>query len=893
MSSSNKAVFAILLFAYFLSYYGVWQKSICPLTEIDVDDYGFIGVLAFENLFVALPGELVNQYSIHANFIAYGVVVSAILFKLFKNVLHSLRIKIIADTKHSIVIGLGENNRKYLDSELKCGNENRIIIIEPDKNNIYIHDYKDKGFVVFIGTLDMYKINYVTLEHIVVSTGNDRMNIEIAGTIIHKIPKDMSKEKFGNTTVVHIHLNNQQYKALFQQKILSVNRNLPLEFKVYSFYENAVRDLFETHTILGNYHNLASESTPYHIVLVGDGNLAERIVYHLCLLSSLPNDNHLSIHCIGENSEKFIQKLHSIFMQLPKIETISFIAHKTSMAKMEFYENPIWKKDNLANVIICDDDENLNLECVVNLHDKIYLKESIQKTMRTKILFAMYNNLELGQAINDNNEEFSEYYTFGDAKKITSRDFLIDEKYEEIAKLIHFGYAEEYKKDMLLRVNDKDKKEQISEKWHDSTTLNKRESNRSQALHINTKLMSLGLKKVTSTESAEELINHNQKILRIHKDDFAQRWRIFKIVQWKKSKPVEYNYIKIYFDINKEIKCLSSKLYSEDQLDLKVFFEYIIKSSSNYSKLAISEHERWNAFHYLNGWTYDENGSGKSQIKEHNCLLPMKEFADIGIQQTVIYDLYSILYLPNYLASTGYRIVPIEEISIGITGDKNINMQDVELQQTLTKELKKVINSYGNIKLISPLAEGADRLFVNVAFQVDTQKIKQLIVPMPFEKEDYMQDFLQMSSKIDFNHHLRNDICNDYSLTNGSERKQKSIYKTGLCEKILRAIGKLFWNNEVLLNKVEIGLLSNAQNKFDTNQYKKSRQEVVNKSDIIFAIWDGKKAKGEGGTAKIIEYAISKRKRIIWISPNTNEVNSSSYPYICSIKAKSDKFKNI
>jgi hypothetical protein len=73
-----------------------------------------------------------------------------------------------------------------------------------------------------------------------------------------------------------------------------------------------------------------------------------------------------------------------------------------------------------------------------------------------------------------------------------------------------------------------------------------------------------------------------------------------------------------------------------------------------FEKLIRTEHNRWDAFHYLNDWKYSEK-TNKAK-REHNCLMPLCEFKKPELQLTVIYDIYAILYIPNYLANAGYEI---------------------------------------------------------------------------------------------------------------------------------------------------------------------------------------------------------------------------------------------
>ncbi len=50
-------------------------------------------------------------------------------------------------------------------------------------------------------------------------------------------------------------------------------------------------------------------------------------------------------------------------------------------------------------------------------------------------------------------------------------------------------------------------------------------------------------------------------------------------------------------------------------------------------------------------------------------------------------------------------------------------------------------------------------------------------------------------------------------------------------------------------------------------------RQVVNRSDVIFAVWDGEPAKGIGGTADIVRYALQNHKSVVHLNPNTRRVD--------------------
>jgi hypothetical protein len=55
--------------------------------------------------------------------------------------------------------------------------------------------------------------------------------------------------------------------------------------------------------------------------------------------------------------------------------------------------------------------------------------------------------------------------------------------------------------------------------------------------------------------------------------------------------------------------------------------------------------------------------------------------------------------------------------------------------------------------------------------------------------------------------------------------------------------------------------------------YYEAGKLVVDQSDILIAIWNGRNARGLGGTGDIVKYAMGSRKKIIHINPNTYNVS--------------------
>ncbi|MDO9304429.1 MAG: hypothetical protein Q7T77_03820 [Sulfuricurvum sp.] len=864
--------------------------------------YG-IGVIGYSNVIMLYPDEplifinhpllssflwaFINQVygstdNLADNFITISKTITimglglAVILSLLKDWVEKQKLWIMKKFPHTIVIGLGQNNRNYLDGELldNKSNDRNIIIIEKDSENDYIEHYREKGFGVYVGLISEYDLNISQLDRVVIATGSDIENIEQAGLLIKK-SKELTTYESRRGIVAHIHLENQNYKVLFQQKILSANEGLNLEFKPYSFNDEAARGLFQQHTVLGNYYEVAHRFQQYSIMVLGDGNLAERIIYHLCMQASLPNQNICTIHCISENSEQFLERLRANFSGIDDIGYIQLRGLSLSLNIPEFYSHDVWSIHNLTNVIVAFDDDKRNLECAINLHDKVYLQQL--DTMKTKVHFALFDDNQLGESIDKNSGEFKEFYTFGNAQTIFSKEHFIDETHENIAKQIHNGYGEKFEPEMTVNfgysklqkkqdVEAQCKINSINKKWYDISGISDRESNRSQALHIDTKLMSMDLKRESAIDKTD-LENQKEKQSYFNKFRFILKKLIKALMSLvSKKKPVLDNKEEKLLSDNKkaiqsyfnEFGLIPEKLIEAScQLELEYagfdfdksllgdLFKKTISDDSMISKLVRAEHERWSAYHYLNGWKYNKIKNKKT--KQHDCLLPLTDFVGYDQQKTILYDLYSVLYIPNYLASAGYRIVKIDEIhlasaknepkkiGVGITGHRNIDRNDKKLKLILTEELKRIFEINDKVTLLSPLAEGSDRMFVDTAFQIGEEKIQKLRVMMPFEKNVYLKDFETAKSKEEF-------------LVMTPEEGSKQY------------------------RGVDVEILTVPCQEIKEDAYLKSGQWTAKNSDILIVIWDGKPANGKGGTAEIIEYAKQEEKKIIWINPNNYEV---------------------
>lgn len=419
------------------------------------------------------------------------------------------------DKNTIIVLGLGNETKTYIDSELKS--KNKIIVIEHNKDNIFINSYmKTENVSVLIANPTeqsiLQKLNLKTKKHIIISLGNDMNNLEVVSQILN----------CNINTKIYVHIEDRNLRHFHKENGLLKGSNI----KIYSYYEDTSRALFDKYDVDGDNNTIIQSNELYSIVIVGNTSLAYEVIAQACIMGQLPHENKLFIYCLDQYPEEFKKSIDLNYTEIHNIPNIELKYIKLDCNSKDFYEQDIWYKKNLTNIILCFKDEQLNLSIAANLANITYLSFIEEKQLETKILIAMFNDYNFSNNFESNDEYFRNFFVFGQKEKICTKEYLIDEIRDIYAKATNEIY------------NENNSKEKIK-KWEE-LSYHEKESNRASADHIKIKQKYL---KIDSSDEAKELL----------------------------------------------AKC---------------------------------EHNRWNAYHFLNGWKYNEN-TNKSK-KLHNCLIDYK-----------------------------------------------------------------------------------------------------------------------------------------------------------------------------------------------------------------------------------------------------------------------------
>lgn len=159
------------------------------------------------------------------------------------------------------------------------------------------------------------------------------------------------------------------------------------------------------------------------------------------------------------------------------------------------------------------------------------------------------------------------------------------------------------------------------------------------------------------------------------------------------------------------------------------------------------------------------------------------------------------------------------ELVIGITGHRSIEETE-EVLEKIDLVLEKLLHTYPDYQwsVLSPLAEGADRIVVKRIRRFANADAK-LVVILPLSSDEYQRDFSAPGSKQEF-----------LQLLDQADRV------------------------------IELSPRTNRD-----EAYAQAGQYILENCDVLVAIWDGKPARGKGGTGEIVKFGRERGLPIAWI----------------------------
>ena len=243
-------------------------------------------------------------------------------------------------------------------------------------------------------------------------------------------------------------------------------------------------------------------------------------------------------------------------------------------------------------------------------------------------------------------------------------------------------------------------------------------------------------------------------------------------------------------------------------------------SEDEVEQLAELESRRWIASRRSAGWRF---GVQRNDLKKiHYALLPWEELPEPRREQnrSGIRSLLQILQ-----DGSGRRARPC--LFVGVTGHRPDRLKGTiaSIEQAITRTFEAILALYPEHRLVvlSPLAEGADRLAARIALD---RFDAELQVPLPLPYELYLQSF---------------------GIRPSFERSDRSSAE------FRELLGRAHRYFEMPLRFGSFAALADPEAEtLRARQYALCGAWIVSRCHELIGIWDGAEAAGEGGTQQVL-----------------------------------------
>ena len=169
--------------------------------------------------------------------------------------------------------------------------------------------------------------------------------------------------------------------------------------------------------------------------------------------------------------------------------------------------------------------------------------------------------------------------------------------------------------------------------------------------------------------------------------------------------------------------------------------------------------------------------------------------------------------------SAGYCPIPLV---FSITGHRDLIREDIPRLEAAVSQVFRAVQSrypHSPVRLLSPLAEGADQLAARVALELGGE----LLVPLPMSRHEYERDFATRESRQEF-------------------------------ERLIGRASQIFELPAV--SDPSSTPIANPRSARD-RQYEEAGIYMVRHSHFLLALWDGENRELPGGTASIVVFRVA------------------------------------
>lgn len=425
----------------------------------------------------ALPWQLeLSRFLIP---IVAGYTAFQALIALFRDQWQQVKVRFLR--KHVVICGLGERGLKLAEEFLENGY--RVVVVEKDENNNYLALIRAEGAYIIIGdATEEYTLRRAGVHkayYLVAVTTSDGIN---AGTALSARDLALLHKRYALTAYIHI-IDLELCNLLSGWCFAATETDLfRLEF--FNVMERGARGMLKEHPPFKNY-NESDQKAP-SILVVGLGKMGRSLIVQAARswwVGFSKGGKKLRVTVIDKAAERKLEILQLQYPQLDK--ACDFEIWQMNDAAPEFEKGNFLFDSNgycdLAVIYICFDDDVHALVKALTLHRKT-------KDFAVPVIVRTRRETGLTRLIKESHEtiDFDQIQPFSLLNKTCSLEALLGGTQEILARSIHEDYVEQQ-----LKEGETIETNPSMVAW-DELPEDLKESNRSQASHIEAKLKEVG-----------------------------------------------------------------------------------------------------------------------------------------------------------------------------------------------------------------------------------------------------------------------------------------------------------------------------------------------------------------------------------------------------------------
>lgn len=464
--------------------------------------------------------------------------------------------------EHNIIIGVGEQGYQLAKNSLLNGR--KILIIDPNENNIYAKELEENGAIFIHGYGNdkelLKKISLEKASNIFIVTDKDETNVEISLSILDIIRQTKRYKEFSSAinkeyVYCYVHIFDPNIKNLFKSHEIFTKMDDLLYVKIFNIYEKAADDIVVKYPPTNLKMYFTQKEINCNILLIGFGYVGQSILFSYAKSAHFSVDKKISFTIIdieaNKNKDLFLLNYPFItdYFDLTFIEKDLKLLNQEEIDKLLKYSG----KDKFHTIYVCIDDDVF----AANFARRMMNYDKTEKIVICLNKRSEFNKLIKETELLKSDKNLPQIIIYDYILEVCKLKNFEEKEIEKIARKIHKLYVDSiYKMKELDPANiTEEKKEAIRKELPSFTEWEKlteefRESNRNQARHLFIKLGLVGLKAVPLEAKAEEVsLNDNPDLVEIFGILEHNRWVLEKLLNGWKYGPVRDNDRKIHPDI--------------------------------------------------------------------------------------------------------------------------------------------------------------------------------------------------------------------------------------------------------------------------------------------------------------------------------------------------------